>query len=82
VQLVVQSQRPDVLVHRVEGGMQDARSAALLAWARAEAQPVTVATFMKRMHTRTERVERPQLWFGTAAPGPSMDLVSLWTVSP
>lgn len=80
--LLVQSQRPDVLVHRVEGGMQDARSAELLSWANAEDRSVTVATFMKRMHTRTERVERPQRWFSTPEPGPSMDLVSLWTVTP
>ena len=80
--LVVQSQRPDVLVHRVEGGMQDPRSVALVSWAREQGLEVTVATFMKRMHTRTEGVQQPQRWFGPVAPGPSMDLVSLWAVSP
>ena len=62
--LLGQSLRPDVLFHRVEGGMSDPRSVALLTWARAQSRPVSLLTFAPRMHTRADAVERPTGWYG------------------
>lgn len=81
-QLVAQSLRPDVLVHRVEGGMQDGRSDALLRWAKDHDNAVAVVTFMKRMHTRSEAVQHPQRWMGAREPGPQMELLTVWSVPP
>ena len=62
--LLGQSLRPDVVFHRVEGGMSDPRSVALLSWARDQGRPVSLLTFAPRMHTRSDAVERPTGWYG------------------
>ena len=80
VQLIGQSERPDTLFHRVEGGMADARSEALVAWARAEGRPLQLLTFAPYMHTGSGDIQRPTGWLGPLRPGPGSDLVSTWTL--
>lgn len=80
VQLLGQAERPDTLFHRVEGGMADARSVALLRWAETEGREVQVVTFAPQMHTRTGQPQLPTGWFGPATAGPEMTHVRTWTV--